>query len=186
MNKIAPQDMRQHLMLNQSRLSTADEVAQEIEDYLDAPEDFSRDGLVKSRVKDGKPGGVQYNFGKSGTKARRKNAHPGKGNHNQDQAGSPNEATRQRTLGDFGIKRQRVEFAGDVQENDDFETPRVDRAALCVLSSKCARVSRCIRQNCQVRRREFFQVCRRVSSQKALMRNLISRRRWMSRRSTTC
>ena len=28
MNKIAPQDMRQHLMLNQSRLSTAEEVAQ--------------------------------------------------------------------------------------------------------------------------------------------------------------
>ena len=35
MNKIAPQDMRQHLMLNQPRLSTAEEVAQEIEDYLD-------------------------------------------------------------------------------------------------------------------------------------------------------
>ena len=33
MNKIAPEDMRQHLMLNQSRLSTAEEVAQEIEDY---------------------------------------------------------------------------------------------------------------------------------------------------------
>ena len=33
MNKIAPQDMRQHLMLNQSRLSTAEEVAQEIEDF---------------------------------------------------------------------------------------------------------------------------------------------------------
>ena len=32
-NKIAPQDMRQHLMLNQSRLSTAEEVAQGIENY---------------------------------------------------------------------------------------------------------------------------------------------------------
>ena len=32
MNKITPQDMRQHLMLNQARLSTAEEVAQEIED----------------------------------------------------------------------------------------------------------------------------------------------------------
>ena len=39
------------------------------------------------------------------------------------------------TLGDFGIKRQRVEFVGDVQENDDFETPRLDRAAY-VLRSK--------------------------------------------------
>ena len=36
MNKIAPQDMRQHLMLYQSCLSTAEEVAQEIEDHWDA------------------------------------------------------------------------------------------------------------------------------------------------------
>ena len=43
MNKIAPQDMRQHLMLNQSRLSTAEEVAQEIGDHWDATEEFSRD-----------------------------------------------------------------------------------------------------------------------------------------------
>ena len=37
--------MRQHLMLNQSRLSTAEEVAQEIEDYWDADEEFSRDEM---------------------------------------------------------------------------------------------------------------------------------------------
>ena len=43
MKKIAPQDMRQHLMLSQSRLSTAEEVAQKIEDYWDATEEFSRD-----------------------------------------------------------------------------------------------------------------------------------------------
>ena len=43
MKKIAPQDMRQHLMLNQSRLSTAEEVAQAIEDSWDATEEFSRD-----------------------------------------------------------------------------------------------------------------------------------------------
>ena len=43
MNKIAPQDMRQHLMLNQARLNTAEDVAQEIEDYWDAAEKFSRD-----------------------------------------------------------------------------------------------------------------------------------------------
>ena len=57
-------------------------------------------------------------------KGKGKRKHPGKGNHNRDQAGSPNEETGQRTLGDFGIKRRRVEFVGDVQENDDFETPR--------------------------------------------------------------
>ena len=32
-------------------------------------------------------------------------------------------------MGDFGLERQRVEFVGDVQENDDSETPRLDRAA---------------------------------------------------------
>ena len=84
MNKIAPQDMRQHLMLNQSRLSTAEEVAQEIEDYWDATEEFSRDdknqaGFIapvgKGPAKGGKPNGVPYNFGKgSGTKGKGKNA----------------------------------------------------------------------------------------------------------------
>ena len=44
MNKIAPQDMRQHLMLNQARSHAAEDVAEEIEDYWDATEDFSRDG----------------------------------------------------------------------------------------------------------------------------------------------
>ena len=68
MNKIAPQDMRQHLMLNQSRLS--------------ATEEFSRDDknqagfiapVIKDPVKGGKPNGVPYNFGKgSGTKGKGK------------------------------------------------------------------------------------------------------------------
>ena len=72
--------------------------------------------------------------GKGKGKGKRK--HPGKGNHNQDQAGSTNE-DGQRTLGDFGIKRQRVEFVGDVQENDDFETPLLDRAASVFCLQKC-------------------------------------------------
>ena len=82
MNKIAPQDMRQHLMLNQSRLSTAEEVAQEIEDYWDATEEFSRDDknqaafiapVSKGPVNGGKPIGVPYNFGKGcGTKGKGK------------------------------------------------------------------------------------------------------------------
>ena len=83
MNKIAPQDMRQHLMLNRSRLSTAEEVAQEIEDNWDATEEFSRDdkgqaGFIapvgKGLVKGGKLDGVPYNFGKSGTEGKRKHA----------------------------------------------------------------------------------------------------------------
>ena len=69
-------------MLNQSRLSTAEEVAQEIEDYWDATEGFSRDdknqsGFIapvgKGLVQGGKPNGVPYNFGKgSGTKGKGK------------------------------------------------------------------------------------------------------------------
>ena len=39
-------------------------------------------------------------------------------------------------MGDSGLKRQRVEFVSDVQENDDFETPRLDRGSSCVLRSK--------------------------------------------------
>ena len=76
MKKIAPQDMRQHLMLNQSRLSTAEEVVQEIEDYWDATEEFSLDDTAqagKGHAKGGKPHGVPYNFGKSsGTKGKGK------------------------------------------------------------------------------------------------------------------
>ena len=82
MNKIAPQDMRQHLMLNQSRLSTPEEVAQEIEDYWDATEEFSRDdknqaGFIapvgKGPANGGKLNGVPYNFGKgSGMKGKGK------------------------------------------------------------------------------------------------------------------
>ena len=54
--------------------------------------------------------------GKGKGKGKGNGKHVGKGNHNQDQAGSPNE-DGQRTLGDFGIKRQRVEFVGNVKEN---------------------------------------------------------------------
>ena len=41
-------------------------------------------------------------------------------------------------MGDFGLERQRVQFVGDVQENDDSETPRLDRAAhvFCVQKRK--------------------------------------------------
>ena len=76
MNKIAPQDMRQHLMLNQTRLNTAEDVAQEIEDSWDATEKFSRDeknqagfvapvgkGFVRQE-KGGKHGGKSKGKGK--------------------------------------------------------------------------------------------------------------------------
>ena len=76
--------------------------------------------------------------GKGDGKGKRE--HPGKGDHNQDQAGSPNEETGQRTLGDFGIKRQKVQFVGDVQENDDFETPRLGRAAYVFCVQQCKSV----------------------------------------------
>ena len=44
-------------------------------------------------------------------------------------------------MGDFGLKRQRVELVGDVQENDDFETPRRDRAACVFCVQKCNSVT---------------------------------------------
>ena len=52
-----------------------------------------------------------------------KRKHPGKGNRNQDEAGSPDEETGQRRLDDFGMKRQRVELScvlrSKVQESHD-------------------------------------------------------------------
>ena len=57
------------------------------------------------------------------------------------QAGSPDEETGQRTLGDFVIKHKRVELVGDVQENDDFESHRLDRAAYVFCGQKCNSVS---------------------------------------------
>ena len=82
MTKIAPQDMREHLLLNRSRLSTAEEAAQEIENYWDATEESSRGdkgqaGFIapvgKGSAKGGKRSGVPYNFGKSsGTKGKGK------------------------------------------------------------------------------------------------------------------
>ena len=84
MNKTAPQDMRQHLMLNQSRPGTAEDVAQEID------EEFSRDDKNQARfiapvgegpAKGGKPDGVPYYFRKgSGTKGSGK-MHKGLGFH---------------------------------------------------------------------------------------------------------
>ena len=70
--------------------------------------------------------------GKNRGKGKRKH---GKGNRNQ--AGSLVQETGQRTLGDFGKKRQGVEVVGDVQENDDFETPRVVRAAYVSKVREC-------------------------------------------------
>ena len=77
--------------------------------------------------------------GKGKGKSKGKRKHPGKGNHNQDKAGSPNE-DGQRTLGNSGVKHQRVEFVGDVQENNDSETPRLDRAANVFSVQKCKSV----------------------------------------------
>ena len=49
--------------------------------------------------------------GKGKGEGKGKITQPGEGNHNQEQAGSPNE-DGQRTLGDFGFKRHRVELVG--------------------------------------------------------------------------
>ena len=43
-------------------------------------------------------------------------------------------------MGDFVIKRRRVEFVGDVQENDGVENPRLDRAAHVFCVQKCESV----------------------------------------------
>ena len=84
MNKIAPQDVRQHLMLNQSRLSTAEDVAKEIEDHWDATDEFSRDDKNQAgfTAPDGKglaKGGKPYNFGKGSDTKGKGQMHKGLG-----------------------------------------------------------------------------------------------------------
>ena len=44
-------------------------------------------------------------------------------------------------MGDFGVKRRRVEFVGDVQENDDFKSLTLDRAAYVFCFQKCNSIS---------------------------------------------
>ena len=92
----------------------------------------------QTRQRKGKVTGSPRAKAKGKGKGKRK--HPGKENHKQDQAGSPNE-DGQRTLGDFCIKRQRDEFVGDVQENDDFESLRLGPAAHVFCVQKCNSVS---------------------------------------------
>ena len=79
--------------------------------------------------------------GKGKGKGKSQGKIPCKENHNQEHAGSPDEETGQRKLNDFGMKRKRTQFDGDVHEHDDgLETPREDRAAyvFCVHSCKNA------------------------------------------------
>ena len=86
-----------------------------------------------------------------------KRRHPGKGNHNQDQSGSPDEETGQCRLEDFGVKRQRVEFVEDVQDHTRMILKHLQWIEkLMYFAIKSARVSWRIGRNCQVRRGEFF------------------------------
>ena len=42
LSKIVPTDMRQHLMLNQTRLESSEAIADEIEEYCKAMEEFNK------------------------------------------------------------------------------------------------------------------------------------------------
>ena len=50
MNEIASKDMRQHLVLNQARLNTTEDVDPEFGDHCDATEEYSRDEQGQSWV----------------------------------------------------------------------------------------------------------------------------------------
>ena len=108
---------------------------------------------------------------KAKVKARARKNIQGKGNHNQDQTGSPIE-DGQRTLGDVCLKRQRVEFVGDVQENDDFESHRLDRAACVFCVQKCNSISMDSMELPSSSKR----VCDGYEEPAALMKNSISQR----------
>ena len=69
----------------------------------------------------------------------------------------------------------RVEFVGDAQENDDFETPRLDRAAYVFCVQKCKSVMTDSTE-LPISSTTVFQVCVGVRRQRALMKILISQR----------
>ena len=84
-------------------------------------------------------GKVTTNPRKKGKRKReRKGQTPQKGNHYQNQTGSPDEETGQHTLSDFGSEGQRVQFVGDVQRHDDgFEAPREDHTNYVSCVHRC-------------------------------------------------
>ena len=64
MNHIAPEAMRQHFRLNQGRLLSSSEVAQEIQEYVEACEDGEQtiNDVVGVRVSKSAPRGEQRKF----------------------------------------------------------------------------------------------------------------------------
>ena len=111
--------------------------------------------------------GQSHNQPKGKEKGKRKGngKNPGKGNHNQ----APEEEAGQRKLDDFAIKRERVQFVGDVQERDDgIEMPGANRAAYACSVHSCRNVmSKCpeMPSSCE----KVVQSCTGVRSQRPLM-----------------
>ena len=73
MSKIAPNDVRQHLILNQSKMLTAMEMGNEIEDYCDAMEEYNKGDMESS----GFVGAIKGDF-KGKDKGKGKEGHKGK------------------------------------------------------------------------------------------------------------
>ena len=76
LNKVALLDMRQHLMLNQQRLDTADAISDEVVEYCERMEEFNKDAEdTPGSVAPVRETGVPYQFGKGGTKGKGKMHH---------------------------------------------------------------------------------------------------------------
>ena len=76
LNKMAPLDLRQHLMLNQLRLDTADAISDEVQDCYEAVEEVNKDAKgTPEFVAPVRETGVPYKFGKGGTKGKGKMHH---------------------------------------------------------------------------------------------------------------
>ena len=144
MNKIAPQDMRQHLMLNQSRLSTAEEVHQEVEDTEMQPRSFrvmtrvkldSLLQLVEALRKVENLMECHTTFGKGSCAKGKGKMHKG--------LGFQPERGKQRKFGGYcnwcwriGHEEAQCWFEQEYMKSDDFETPRLDRASHVFLRSE--------------------------------------------------
>ena len=106
MNKIAPNDLRQHLTLHQGKVTTAQEMHDEIEDYCDAMEDYNKDD-----------GGAAANFEGTVTNTAGGNARPTTCTNNADWRQCPASTTgdnvwRQWPAGNAHTRRQPAPMTG--------------------------------------------------------------------------
>lgn len=113
MNKLAPEVMRQHLRLNQGRLMTADDVVQEIEEYVEACEDGEQmmTGSVNAVGKGSETHVKKSQFDKKGKGKDNKSKDKGKGK-SKGKEGKSEKGKLHKGLGKEAPRGEQRKFGG--------------------------------------------------------------------------